>query len=384
MSSLLRDKFSFNRFLAIMKKEILQIKRDRVSLGIGVMMPLMFLFVFGYAINTDVEHLPTGIWDQSNSKYSRELISNYEVTDYFDVVENVGGYDELQSLMDKGDIEVGIVIPYDYAYNLEQSKEVAIQILINGSDPTVARTALSSVQLISQNTALEIQQERLDKEGMGSISFPLQAQTRVLYNPDMNSTFFNIPGLIGLVLQNVTALLTAFALVREKERGTLEQLLVTPVKPLELIIGKLLPYVAIGMLSFTLVLTAGVLWFKVPVKGSILLLFILGLLFLVTTLSIGLLISTVAKNQLQAVFITFAIIFPSVLLSGFMFPRETMPLIIQGLGGFIPLTYFLIILRGIFLKGISLNYLWAETLMLSFFAVLFCAIAVKRFRKHLE
>nr|WP_028308084.1 ABC transporter permease [Desulfitibacter alkalitolerans] len=381
---MVKGRFSINRFMAIVKKEMLQIKRDKVSLGIGIMMPLMFLLIFGYAINTDVEHIPTGVWDQSNSRASRELIAAYEVTGYFHILENATRYDELQYLMDSGHIEVGIVIPHDYAYGIEQNRDASLQILINGSDPTVARTALSAVQLITQNAALELQQQRLDREGMVELAFPIQTETRVLYNPDMDSTFFNIPGLIGLVLQNVTALLTAFAMVREKERGTLEQLLVTPVKPVELIIGKLLPYVAIGMLSFTLVLTAGVLWFKVPVKGSILLLFILGLLFLVTTLSIGLFISTVARNQLQAVFITFAIIFPSVLLSGFMFPRDTMPFVIQALGGIIPLTYFLIILRGIFLKGISLNYLWTETMMLAVFAVIFCTIAVIRFRKNLE
>ena len=213
---------------------------------------------------------------------------------------------------------------------------------------------------------------------------PVQLESRMLYNPNMDSVLFNIPGLIGLILQNVTVLLTAFALVREKERGTMEQLMVTPIKPVELILGKLIPYVIIGLLSFILVVLAGIYWFGVPLKGSFALLFILGLLFSITSLSIGILISTVAQTQLQAMQMAFVVILPSILLSGFIFPRETMPVFIQWLGGIIPLTYFVIILRGIFLKDSSITSLWSETLILAVFTVLICVIAVLRFRKKLE
>lgn len=380
----MNGKFSFQRFLAILKKEFLQIRRDPASFGIGLAMPLLLLLLFGYAINTDVEHLSTAVWDQSKSKMSRDLTAKFQVSRYFDIRYEVSGYKELQDLMDAGKIKAGLVFPPDFAYRLEENREAKVQILLDGTDPTAARTALSAAQMIAQNKALAVQEEFLKKQGMSEIRLPVQAEPRVLYNPDMDSTVFNIPGLIGLILQNVTALLTAFSLVREKERGTMEQLVATPVRPVELILGKLFPYVAIGLFSFTLVLLTAVLWFGVPVKGSFTLLLALGLLFLVTTLAIGMLISTVAKTQLQAMQMAFAIILPSVLLSGFIFPRETMPLWIQGLGGMLPLTYFLMILRGIFLKGVGLEYLWRETLVLSGFAVLICAVAVLRFRKRLE
>ncbi|WP_096181794.1 ABC transporter permease, partial [Effusibacillus lacus] len=345
---------------------------------------LLLLLLFGYAINTDVDHIPTGVWDQSKSKQSREMIAKFQVSHYFDIKYDVASMEELEELMDAGDIRAALVFPPDYAYQIEQNSPVDIQILLDGSDPTAARTALSSAQMITQNQALNLQESFLKKQGFDEVKLPIQAQSRVMYNPDMDSTVFNIPGLIGLILQNVTALLTAFAMVREKERGTMEQLVVTSVRPVELILGKLVPYVLIGLFSFLLVLMTAIFWFGVPVKGSVTLLIALGLLFLVTTLAIGMLISTIAKTQLQAMQVAFAIILPSVLLSGFIFPRETMPLVIQWIGGIIPLTYFLMILRGIFLKGVSLAYLWQETLTLTGFAFLICTVAVMRFRKKLE
>jgi ABC-2 type transport system permease protein len=224
----------------------------------------------------------------------------------------------------------------------------------------------------------------MEKRGLANIEQPIEILPRVLYNPNMESLIFNIPALIGLIMQNVTAILTAFALVREKERGTMEQLVVTPIRPIELMLGKLLPYVFIGIFSFTIVLVTGVGWFGVPVKGSIPLLITLSLLFLITTLAVGMLISTVARTQLQAMQMSFAFILPSVLLSGFMFPRETMPVFIQWIGGMIPLTYFLEILRGIFLKESTLASLWQETLILSVFAILICLLATLKFKKKIE
>lgn len=379
------NRFSLHRFISIVKKEFIQVRRDRASFGIGLLMPLMLLFLFGYAINTNVEHLSTGVLDQSKTSHSRELINKFAVTGYFDINYNAASYSQLYNLMDKGEIQVALIIPPDYAYRLEgQQTPAGVQVLINGAEPNAARTALSTAQLTVQNFALTLQMERLARQGIAEFKLPLEIEPRVLYNPDMDSATFNIPGLIGLIMQNVTALLTAFALVREKERGTLEQLIVTPVKPVELILGKLVPYVLIGFFSFSLVLFTGIYWFGVPVKGSLTLLFALGALFLVTTLSIGMLISTVAKTQMQAMLMAFAIFLPSILLSGFIFPRETMPLFVQGIGLFIPLTYFLEILRGIFLKGVSIDMLWQETLILSLFTFLICAVAVRRFNKKLE
>jgi ABC-2 type transport system permease protein len=378
------SRFCFSRLRAIIIKEARQIRKDKASVAIAIMMPIMMLFIFGYAVNTDVDHLSTAVWDQAKTKASRELIRNFTNTLYFDHVYNVEGYTELQRLMDEGNCKVGIVIPRDYSYKLDTGKEAVVQIIVDGTDPNAARTALANAQLITQQKAVLLQTELLAAQGITNISMPLTAETRVLYNPNMKSLLFNIPALIGLIMQNVTVILTAFALVREKERGTMEQLIVTPIRPIELILGKLVPYIGIGLFSFTIVLAAGVTWFGVPVKGSYSLLMLLSFLFLITTLAIGLLISTVSKTQLQAMQLAFATILPSVLLSGFIFPRETMPLVLQWMGGAIPLTYFLEILRGIFLKSVGINELWQETAALSVFACLLCTLAVLRFRKKLE
>lgn len=256
--------------------------------------------------------------------------------------------------------------------------------LIDGSDPNIARTASSNAQLIVQNNAITIQEERMQKQGLGPMEPAVELDTRVLFNPNMESIVFNIPGLIGLIMQNVTMILTAFSLVREKERGTMEQLIVTPIRPLELLLGKITPYVFIGFFSFCLVLLLGTAWFGVPVKGSAALLVSLSVLFLVTTLTLGIFISTVARTQLQAMQIAFAFILPSVLLSGFMFPRETMPVVIQWLGGIVPLTYFLEILRGIFLKGVGLEALWKDMIGMVVFFLLMISVAILRFRKKIE
>ncbi|WCN37116.1 ABC transporter permease [Aneurinibacillus uraniidurans] len=377
-------RFSLLRFKAIVRKEILQIRRDRASMVIAIMMPLMMLLIFGYAVNTDVDHLPTAVWDQAKTKDSRALLRNFTNTLYFDTQYTVEGYKDMQALMDTNKIKVGIVIPADYSYRLDMGQQTSIQIILDGSDPGAARTALANAQVIVQNRALDVQQDTLAAQGMGKIEPLITAETRVLYNPDMKSRVFNIPALIGLIMQNVTVILTAFSLVREKERGTLEQLMVTPIRSAELIIGKLVPYVFIGLFSFSIVLITGVAWFGVPVKGSILLLITLSLLFLITSLAIGILISTISKTQMQAMQLSFATILPAVLLSGFMFPLETMPTVLQLFSAVIPLTYFMDILRGIFLKAVTIQELWHQTAMLAGFATLFCFLAIIKFRKKID
>jgi ABC-2 type transport system permease protein len=377
-------RFSWARYWSVVKKEVIQIRRDRPSLAIALAMPLVMLFLFGYAVNTDVNDIKTVVWDQSASPYSRELAANLENTRVFQVVAHVGGYAQIEAMLDDGSADVALVIPPDYARKRDRGEPAAVQMLIDGSDPNIARTALSNAQLIVQNRAISLVQERMEKEGMGRFEPSVELDTRVLFNPNMESIVFNIPGLIGLIMQNVTMILTAFSLVREKERGTMEQLIVTPIRPLELLLGKITPYVCIGFFSFCLVLLLGSWWFGVPVKGSVPLLIALSVLFLVTTLTLGIFISTVSRTQLQAMQIAFAFILPSVLLSGFMFPRETMPLVIQWLGGIVPLTYFLEILRGIFLKGVDLSALWQDTLGMAVFFLLILTVAMLRFRKKIE
>ncbi|WP_409175720.1 ABC transporter permease [Brevibacillus fortis] len=376
--------FVWERYWSVVKKEVIQIKRDRPSLAIALVMPLMLLFLFGYAVNTDVNDIQMAVWNQSPSTASRELVDQFVHTRVFEVAAHVGGYEEIEAMLDDGSVNVALIIGPDYTRKRDRNEPVDVQMLINGSDPNIARTATSQAQLIVQHQAITLQEIKLQKQGLGELEQPLGLDTRVLFNPNMESIVFNIPGLIGLIMQNVTMILTAFSLVREKERGTMEQLIVTPIRPLELMLGKITPYVGVGLFSFCLVLLVGTYWFGVPVKGSISLLVTLSVLFLVTTLLLGIFISTVAKTQLQAMQMAFAFILPSVLLSGFMFPRDSMPLVIQWLGGLVPLTYFLEILRGIFLKGVDIDALWKDVVGMSGFCLLILTVAILRFRKKIE
>jgi ABC-2 type transport system permease protein len=371
--------------MAILRKEFIQIKRDRPSLIMAIAMPVVMLLLFGYAVNTDVDHLPTVVWDQSQSQDSRELIEAFRNTIYINPALYVQGYQQVEETLDSGQARVAIIIPSDYGKQVQGGGTASIQVLVDGSDPTVARAALAAVQTLGLNKALQFQTERLLNKGISNLSaLPINIETRVWYNPDMKSSVFNIPALIGLILQNIIAMLTAFSMVREKERGTMEQLVVTPIHSLELLLGKLLPFVLIGFISLSFILAVGIFWFGVPPKGSLLLLVMLALLFMFTILAIGLLISTVSGTQLQAMQMTFILILPSILLSGFIFPRETMPKLLQVLGSLMPLTYFLEIVRGIFLKGNGIEFLWQDTLALCVFAVILLALAALKFKKNLD
>jgi len=379
------QRFSWVRFIAVLKKEFIHIRRDRASLIMAIAMPLGMLLLFGYAVNTDVEHLPTVVWDQSQTTDSRDFITSVRNTQYLDPDTFVEGYKQIEGYLDSGQARAAVIIPPDFGKNLRGDKQADVQVLVDGSDPTVARAVMSAVQMLGLNKSLQLQSDRLSVMGTaGGISTPLNIKTRVWYNPDMKSMVFNIPALIGLILQNVIAMLTSFSIVREKERGTMEQLVVTPIRSLELLLGKLLPFVFIGFVSLSLILVTGIFWFGVMPVGSIPLLILLSTLFLITILAIGLLISSVAKTQLQAMQMTFILILPSILLSGFIFPRETMPKLLVILGGLLPLTYFLKIVRGIFLKGVGIEYLWQDTLTLCAFAVILLAIAAKKFKKNLD
>jgi len=379
------QRFAWVRFGAVLKKEFLHIMRDRASLIMAIALPIVMLIIFGYAINTNVEHLPTVVWDQAQTTDSRDLVTSIRNTQYMDPDNYVQGYQEIEGYLDSGKARAVVIIPPDFGKKIQGMEQANVQVLVDGSDPTVARAVMSAVQMLGLNKSLELQSERLVARGATSgTEMPLNLVTRVWYNPDMKSRVFNIPALIGLILQSVIAMLTSFSIVREKERGTMEQLVVTPILPLELMLGKLLPYVVIGFVSMSLIMLTGIFWFGVVPAGSIPLLFLLSTLFLVTILAIGLLISSIAKTQLQAMQMTFIILLPSILLSGFIFPRETMPKLLQILGGVLPLTYFLKIVRGIFLKGVGIEYLWQDSLTLCAFAIILLAIASKKFKKTLD
>lgn len=380
-----QKRFSLHRFLAIIKKEFIQLKRDPISLRLPIAMPIFMMLLFGYAVNTEVDRIPTAVFDQSKTQESREYIEKFIVSDYFVVKFNISSEKELSDLIDSGKAKAGLIIPSDYANDLKKGKTSQTQLIIDGTDPTTARTALNSGILISEVYSRTYREEALRKLGASVAKLPgVTINSKVWYNPNLKSTRFSIPGLVGLILQNITIMLTAFALVREKERGTIEQLIVTPIRPMELILAKLVPYVIIGYAGFLFALSLCIFWFGVYPEGSLLLLLVLGFLFVYCSLSIGMLISTFAKNQMQAMLVMIAVLLPSILLSGFMFPRESMPLVINWIGYAIPLTYFLNIIRGVMLKGVGINFLWNDVIALCVFTVLILSIATLRFRKSLD
>lgn len=373
------------RLVAIIRKEFLQIKRDPPSLVISLVMPVVMLLLFGYAVTTDVDNISLVVLDNDKQRPGRELVSTMHNTGYFQPVFYVTSMEELEGALDEGKARAALIVPQGYAKEIRRGEPAEIQFLVDGSDPLIARTALNVAQITAQNLSRNLQEKVLAERGVNVQGKPLvDMRTRAYYNPGLESLKFNVPGLIGLVLQNITVMLTAFALVRERERGTLEQLMVTPVKGFELMLGKLAPYVLIAFLDVALVLAVGVWWFQVPVRGNLGLLLSLSLLFLLFALGLGILFSTVARTQLQAMQMAMLFILPSVLLSGFVFPRESMPTVIRYLGYFIPLTYFLEILRGIMLKGIGLAKLWKDVIPLLLFGMGVITVASLRFRKRVE
>lgn len=376
---------SWKRVWAIIRKEFIHIQRDPRTLALILLMPVMQMLLFGYAVSTNVEHVDTVIWDEAKDQNSREFIRSLVESDYFDVVAFVSSHDEIRDWVDRGRAKVGFVIPADFSRYMDRAEPAPVQLLVDGSDPTTASTVLSAASAIAQAKSVEIATEALHTRGMAGVRVAgIDMRPRVWYNPDMDSVYFNIPGLIGVILQNITLMLTAFALVRERERGTLEQLIVTPIKPFELMWGKVIPYIVIGFADLLFAVAIGVLWFGVPVHGNLLLLLALSFLFLIGALGIGLLISTVARTQLQAMQLAMFLVMPNILLSGFMFPRDAMPAIVNKISSVIPLTYFIEILRAIILKGVGASYLWGQIAFLLVFGLTIISISALKFRKNLE
>ncbi|OPJ55750.1 ABC transporter permease [Clostridium oryzae] len=369
---------NFQRFIAIMKKEFIQLKRDKASFGIAIMMPLMMILLFGYAVNTELEDISIGVIDQSNSVESRALIQSFENTNYFNVKSKEHDINKIETEMDEGKIHGAIIIPPDFSIKLQNKEKAAIQFLVDGSDPTTARTAFSSGVVSGQQYGVKVLKSINERLGRVKDTGGVEVNTKVLYNSNLRNENFTIPGLIGLIMQNVTILLTAFALVRERERGTIEQLTVSPLRAPEIIFGKLVPYIFIGFFDFIFSLLLGTVWFRVPINGSLPLLLLLGLGFVVCALSIGILISSISRTQLQAMQLSIVALLPSILLSGFVFPREAMPKAIQLIGNIIPLTYFLNILRGIITKGVGIEYILKDVILLSLLGIVLLTISIIR------
>jgi len=362
------------RMLTVTRKEFIHIRRDKPSLVISLIMPIMMLLIFGFAVNTDVNNVKLGILDHSNTQSSRQLIASFSKAHYFLDYGRVASVETLEDLIKQGDVKVGLIIPENFDDLLKRREATQIQVLVDGSDPTVARTAASyAVSIVNQYNA------KYSGKRPSIVANPT-----VLFNPTLESARFNVPGVVGLILQNITIILTALAMVREKELGTIEQLVMTPVTALELILGKLIPYVVIGIYDFAIVLILSNVFFGITVAGNLLELIALGFVFLIGALAMGMLISTIAKNQAQAIQGTLAFLLPSVLLSGFMFPRESMPLFIQWLSALFPITHFLVILRGIIVKGVDITYLWSSTMAMLVLIILLIGAAAIKFSKKLD
>ena len=372
------------RLRALMKKEFIHMRRDPRTLIFIFIMPLLQLLLLGYANNSDVKNVPTVVFNQDNSQSSRALLDSLRSTGYFSFDYAAFSQSDIDELIGSGKAKVGVIIPPDYNKDLVAGKTAEAAVLVDGSDPTVASAVLSAATLAGQANGAKIILQRQGLTGGGGTSSPVDVRTRVLYNPDLQGSYNIVPGLIAMILFQTATSLTALAIVRERERGTIEQLIVTPIRNWELVIAKISPYILVSFANMLLILAVGTFWFHVPIRGSLLLLFMLTGLYLLPTLGLGLLISTVARTQQQAQLMTMPILLPAMMLSGFIFPIASLPVFLQFVGKLIPLTYFIYILRSVVIKGVGLNLIIPQTLALAAFAIVLLGLAAWRFRKTLD
>lgn len=373
------------RLRSLIRKEFLQIMRDPRTLILVLILPVMQLFLLGYAATNDVRNLPLAVLDQDRGSEARALLDAYRAADYFRLAFDVDSEEELRDLIDRGDARAGLIIPPGYSRAIQSEGSAQVMFILDGSDPTVASTSFSAAQLIGQAHATTILQERLFRRGQTNIlTPPVEVRSQVWYNPDLVSAYFMIPGVIGMILYALTSILTASAIVRERERGTIEQLIVTPIRPWELVVGKLLPYVILALLNAIEVLTLGHFWFKVPIRGNLVLILALSGLFLLSSLGIGLLASTIANTQQEAMLTVWMTLLPSIFLAGFFFPLEAMPKVLQWISYLFPLRYYLTIIRSLMLKGVEISAIQDEILALAIFGIGIMSLAVLRFRKRLD
>jgi ABC-2 type transport system permease protein len=373
-----------SRLISIIRKEFIQIFRDPRTLVMIVIIPIMQLFLLGYSATNDVRNVPLAVLDQSRSEESRALLDSYRAADYFRLAYIVDSQAEIEELIFAGKARAAVIIPPDYAQRLSHGN-AQIAFILDGSDPTSASTALSASQLIGQAHSTGILAQKFERSGMSlRVRPPVDVRTTVWFNPDLISAHFMIPGVIGMILYAIAAILTASSVVRERERGTIEQLIVTPIRPWELIVGKLMPYVALGFFNTIEVLAVGHWWFGVPIRGDLGLIILLSGVFLVTGLGIGLLASTIANTQQEAMLTVWMTLLPSIFLSGFFFPLEAMPKVLQWFSYLMPLRYYLVIIRSLLLKGVGLEMIRLDVLAMTLFAVGIMTLAALRFRKRLD
>jgi ABC-2 type transport system permease protein len=372
-----RDRVARWPFWAMLRKEFIQMRRDRASLAMMIGIPAIQLSLFGYAIQTEVRHLPMVVLDESNTPESRSLVQAMLNTGNFDWAGSVRDRTELAAAIGRGDARAGIVIPPEFQRELKRGRTAPAQVLIDAADPLASSSAISGAGLAGAERFRAIAAER-------GVSGAIDIRVRPLYNPALRSAVYIVPGIIGVLLSMTMVVIASIAIVRERERGTLEQLVVTPIGKTSLMLGKIVPFLLVGYVQISIILVLGRLLFHVPVRGSVALLYSVALPFIVASLAIGLFLSTLVKTQAQAMQLGFLFLLPNILLSGFMFPREAMPPVAQWIGAALPLTYFLRVLRDILLRGTGLESFWKETLTLVGFSVVLIGLSVTRFHKTVE
>jgi len=373
------------RLWAIARKELIHIIRDPRSLGMAIAIPMLLLMLYGYALTLDVDHVPLIVWDQSESGASREFVSRFDGSRYFSRQGYVRNYQEMERAIDSAKALVGLVIPRDFADRVETGRSVLIQLIVDGSDSNTATLAVSYAEAVALDYSQRLALQWVQRIGRKAPRSPLQMRPRVWYNADMESRNYIIPGLIAIIMAVIAAMLTSQTVAREWERGTMEQLISTPLRGNELILGKLLPYFAIGFVDVLLAVLLGEFLFRIPLRGSVGLLFGMASIFLAGTLSLGMVVSVLSKNQLLANQLAMVVTFvPSLLLSGFVFAIANMPKPLQLITYLIPARYFVSLLRGIYLKGIGLEILAGEAVLLAAFGAGMVFLANATFKKKLE
>jgi ABC-2 type transport system permease protein len=373
---------NLRRLKAVTKKELLHIVRDVRSLMLALALPLTMLLLFGYALTLDVDRIPTYVYDQDRTPESRDLIEQFRGSRYFQILATIGDYKTAEQAIDKNTILLGVVVPRDYARHLLAGEDADVQLLVDGSDSNTASIALGYAQILVQSYAAQLRSEAQVRRGGQPLRVPVEPRIRVWYNSDLKSKNFIVPGLIAVTMMIIAAMLSSLTIAREWENGTMEQLLSTPVRPRELVLGKLLAYFALGIVDMLICVVVGVFIFQVPFRGSVWFLFFTSCLFLFGALCWGIFLSATARTQLLAYQLGMLSSFlPGYLLSGFIYAIQDMPKAIQLISAIVPARYFVTILNGVFLKGIGFRYLWAEVGMLLAYAVLVFLAASRKMRQ---
>jgi len=373
---------NLKRIWAISSKEFIQIKRDPRSLGLAIVIPVLLLIIFGYGLSLDIDRVRTVVWNQDvSSELTRNFLLNFKYSKYFKITRYTDNYRDIEHLIDSGEVMMALVIPKDFSHYLESGKKAPLQLLVDGSDSNTATIAAGYVRAVVAKYNVELLTQAFASHGYTAPK-PVDMRSRIWFNPGLNSRWYIIPGVIAMIIMIIAALLTSICISREWERGTMEQLISTPVKPPELVIGKFLPYFAIGFFDLFVAVVMARTVFGVPFQGSYLLLILLSVFFLIGALSQGILISASSRTQLLASQLaTLTTFIPTMLLSGFIYPIFNMPPAVQAVTYLVPARYYIVILRGLFLKGNGMDVMWDEALFLVLFAFLMFSIAIRKFKK---